>query len=181
MKLSKKVAGCKKCKLCLKGKNAVPGEGPLDAKIILVGEAPGREEDLTGRPFIGRSGKLLTKLLEEKAGIGRKKVFITSVVKHRPPGNRKPTAKETKACLPYLLRQIEIIKPKLIVLLGQTAFSAFFPKLKLKNLRGKFVILRQAQGKKDGRKFFITYHPAAGLRSTRAKKILEKDFKKLNI
>jgi uracil-DNA glycosylase len=166
-----KVGLCNKCSLKKGAHFSVPGEGPANAKIIAVGEAPGREEDLTGRPFIGRSGKLLTKLLE-LAGIKREKVFITSVAKHRPPNNRKPTKEEIKICLPYLLEQIKIINPKKIILLGQTAFSVFFPGEKLKNFRGKLI-------KKNGRDFFVAYHPAAGLRFQKMKKILEKDFRKL--
>jgi uracil-DNA glycosylase len=157
----------------------VPGEGPAKAKILFIGEAPGREEDLSGRPFVGRSGKFLTKLIES-AGLKREKCFISSVIKHRPPKNRKPKRGEISVCFPYLESQIKIIKPRIIVLLGQTAFSAFFPKEKLKDLRGEFVTLRQAQGdKKISRDFFITYHPAAGIRFVKMKKILEKDFKKL--
>ena len=171
-KINKKIKNCKKCILCRAAKNAVPGEGPFNAKIIAIGEAPGREEDLSGRPFVGRSGKFLTKLLEEDAGIKREKVFITSVAKHRPPDNRKPTKKEIETCLPYLLKQIEIINPKKIILMGQTAFSVFFPGEKLKDYRGKLI-------KKGLRDFFITYHPAAGIRFQKMKKILEKDFKQL--
>jgi uracil-DNA glycosylase len=189
-KLNREVKVCKKCPLYVGGKNSVPGEGPLNAKIMFIGEAPGKQESITGRPFVGRSGKLLTKLMES-AGIKREKVFITSVIKHRPPDNRKPTAKEIAACLPYLQKQIEIINPQKIVLLGQTAFSAFFaaPKLrgseggfsmKFKDMRGKFITPRLAQGdKKSAHSFFITYHPAAGLRFVKMKKILERDFQKL--
>lgn len=171
-KLNKELACCRKCFLYKRASKIVFGEGWVGAKIMFIGEAPGREEDLTGRPFVGRSGKLLTHLLESVVGFKREKVFITSVIKHRPPNNRKPEAREVEACLPFLLRQIEIIKPKVIVLLGQTAFGVFFRKEKLKDLRGNFI-------KKEGRIFFITYHPAAGLRFQKIKKILEKDFKKL--
>ena len=165
------MACCKKCFLQRGAKNIVLGEGPIPAKIMLIGEAPGREEDLTGRPFVGRSGKFLTELLE-RAGIKREKVFITSVIKHRPPANRKPTLEEINACIPYLEKQIKIINPKKIIILGGVAFKSFFPELELKNLRGEFI-------EKDGRQFFITYHPAAGIRFKKMKKILEKDFKKL--
>jgi uracil-DNA glycosylase len=158
---------------------AVPGEGPVNAKFMFVGEAPGREENLSGLPFIGRSGKFLTKLIES-ARLKRERCFISSIIKHRPPKNRKPKKEEISICFPYLENQIKIIKPEIIVLLGQTAFSAFFPKKTLKNFRGKFVTLRRAQGdKKITADFFITYHPAAGIRFVKMKKILEKDFKKL--
>jgi uracil-DNA glycosylase len=171
-KVFSEIEKCKNCPLCRKAKNAVPGEGPLNAKIMFIGEAPGREEDKTGRPFIGRSGRLLTKLIEEKSGLKREKVFITSVIKHRPPDNRKPTREEIVACLPYLEEQIKFINPKIIILLGQTAFSAFFLKQKLSDYRGKVAGLNR-------RKFFITYHPSAGLRFQKMKKILEKDFRKI--
>lgn len=138
---------------------------------MLVGEAPGKQEDKTGKPFVGRSGKLLTDLLKI-SGIDRQKVFITSVAKHRPPGNRKPTKKEIKRCFPLLLAQIEIINPKKIIILGQTAFSAFFPGKKLKDFRGKKI-------KESKREFFVTYHPAAGIRFQKMKKILITDFKKI--
>ena len=130
---------------------------------------------MTGRPFVGRSGKFLTKLIKA-AGLKREKVFITSVIKHRPPKNRKPKKEEISICFPYLENQIKIIKPKTIVLLGQTAFSVFFPGKKLKDFRGKCITLRQAQGKQE---FFVVYHPAAGIRFKKMKKIIEKDFRKL--
>jgi DNA polymerase len=167
-KLNKKIKRCKKCPLWKNTKNAVPGEGPTTARIMFVGEAPGREEDLSGRPFIGRAGKLLTQLME-KNGIKRERVFITSILKCRPPKNRQPAGEEIAACLPYLLEQIDIVNPQKVILLGGVAFSIFFPKQKLSDLRGRLI-------KKEGRQFFITYHPAAGLRFLKIKKILEKDF-----
>jgi len=185
-KLNSKIRNCKKCPLWKTRKNAVPGEGPTNAKIMILGQAPGAMEDKTGKPFVGRAGKFLNQLLE-LAKIKREKprtrinsvrgrIFITSPVKCFPPKNRKPTKKEVETCLPYLKRQIEIINPRKIILLGEIAFRLFFPNEKLKDFRGKWATLRQAQGKK---KFFVTYHPAAGLRFPKIKKILEKDFKKL--
>lgn len=176
-KLSQKIRNCKKCPLWKTRKNAVPGEGPVNAKIMILGMAPGVEEDKMGKPFIGRAGKFLNELLKI-ARIKREKIFITSPLKclPQPPINRKPTKKEIEACLPYLKKQIEIINPQKFILLGEVAFSIFFPKKKLKDFRGKWVTLRFPQGEK---KFFITYHPAAGLRFPKIKKILEKDFKKL--
>ncbi|MFH1036717.1 MAG: uracil-DNA glycosylase [Patescibacteria group bacterium] len=170
-KLNKEIRNCRKCLLYKERKNAVPGEGPANARIMAIGQAPGREEDRTGRPFIGRAGKLLTWLLEI-AGIKREKVFITSVAKCFPPGNRKPSEKEIAASLPYLKKQINIINPRRIILLGDVAFSVFFPGKKMGQFRGKIM-------KKDSRDFFISYHPAAGIRFVKFKKILEKDFKKL--
>jgi DNA polymerase len=170
-KLHLEIQKCKKCALWRTRKNTVPGEGPADAKVMVVGQAPGVEEDKTGRPFVGRAGKFLNQLLEI-AKIKRKKVFITSPIKCFPPKNRKPTKKEIKACLPYLKKQIEIINPKKFILLGETAFFVFFPEKKLKNFRGKFI-------KKNSKEYFITYHPAAGLRFPKIREILERDFKKI--
>jgi len=170
-RLNKKIRNCKKCILWKKRKNAVPGEGPMNARIMVIGQAPGAKEDETGRPFIGRAGQLLNQLLKI-AKIKREKVFITSPVKCFPPKNRKPTQKEIKACLPYLKEQIKIINPQKLILMGEVAFKIFFPKEKLKDFRGK-------QIKDNKKKYFITYHPAAGLRFLKIKKILEKDLKKI--
>ena len=174
-KLNQEIRNCKKCSLWKTRGKVVPGEGPINAKIMVLGQAPGFEESKTGRPFVGRAGKFLNKLLRI-AKIKREKIFITSPIKCFPPKNRKPTKKEIEVCLPYLKKQIEIINPQKFILLGEVAFSVFFPDKKLKDFRGKWVTLREAQGKK---KFFITYHPAAGLRFPKIKKILEKDFRKL--
>jgi len=172
-KLHSKIRVCKKCDLYRNG-NAVPGEGAADAKIIFIGEAPGRTEAETGRPFVGRAGRLLTELIES-IGLKRKGVFITSPVKHRPPGNRKPKQNEIDVCMPYLTKQIEIINPRVIVLLGSTAMYALLGKKigKITDMHGK--VIRQ-----DGIIYFPTFHPAAGLRSAKIKKKqLEQDFKKL--
>lgn len=172
-RINQEIRNCKKCNLWKLRKNTVPGEGPANAKIMIVGQAPGVEEDLTGRPFCGRAGKFLNHLLE-LAGIKRKEIFITSSLKclPQPPINRKPKKEEIKACLPYLKKQIEIINPQKFILLGEIAFSVFFPKKKLSDFRGNWV-------KKDETFYFLTYHPAAGLRFSKIKKILERDFKKL--
>lgn len=174
-KLNKEIKNCKKCPLWKTRKNTVPGEGPANAKIMVVGQAPGDKEDKTGRPFIGRAGKFLNKLLGI-SGVQREKVFVTSPIKCFPPKNRKPEKEEINSCLPYFKRQIEIIGPQKLILLGEVAFKIFFPDKKLKDFRGKWITLRQSQGKK---RFFITYHPAAGIRFLKMKKILEKDFKNL--
>lgn len=170
-KLHREIRSCKKCSLWKKRRNAVPGEGPTDAKIMIIGQAPGFEENETGRPFVGRAGQFLNQLLKT-AKIERKEVFITSPIKCFPPKNRKPTKKEIEACLPYLRQQIEIIEPQRFILLGEVAFKVFFPKKELKDFRGKFI-------KKDDKEFSVTYHPAAGIRFPKTRKILEKDFKKL--
>jgi len=118
--LNLQIYGCRKCRLWQEAKHGVPGEGPLNAKVMLVGQNPGADEDETGRPFVGRAGKFLTKVLDEN-GIKREDVFITNIVKHISPQNRKPYPDEVAACLPYLNTQISAIKPKIIVLLGASA------------------------------------------------------------
>jgi uracil-DNA glycosylase family 4 len=170
-KLHQEIKNCKKCPLWKLRKNAVPGEGPANAKIILLGQAPGATENLKGIPFCGRAGKFLDHLLKI-AEIERKKIFITSPIKCFPPKNRKPKKEEIKACLPYLKKQIEIINPKYFILLGEIAFSVFFPKEKLNKFRGKWI-------EKNGKFYFPTYHPAAGLRFPKIREILERDFKKI--
>jgi DNA polymerase len=118
--LNYQIYSCKKCRLWQGAKHGVPGEGPLTAKVMLIGQNPGAEEDETGRPFVGRSGKFLNKVLAAN-GLKREELFITSIAKHVSPKNRKPLPDEVKACLPYLTAQISFIKPKIIVLLGQSA------------------------------------------------------------
>lgn len=170
-KISNQIKKCKKCPLWKKRIKAVPGEGSVGAKIIIIGQAPGAEENKTGRPFVGRAGKFLSQLLKI-AKIERERVFITSALKCFPPQNRKPTKKEIKSCLPYLKKQIETINPRTLILLGEVAFKLFFPKKKLSDFRGKLI-------KQDGKEFFVVYHPAAGIRFQKFKKILERDFKRL--
>ncbi|MDD5145961.1 MAG: uracil-DNA glycosylase [Candidatus Pacebacteria bacterium] len=170
-KLNQEIRKCRSCGLGKDRKNTVPGEGPANAKIMVIGQAPGALEDKTGRPFVGRAGRFLDELLKI-AGIKREKVFITSIVKCFPPKNRKPSEEEIEKDLPYLKKQIEIINPEKFILLGELAFSVFFPGKKLKDFRGKWL-------KKDKKDYFISYHPAAGIRFVKFKKIIEKDFKKI--
>ena len=118
--LNYQIYGCRKCRLWQGAKHAVVGEGPLNAKVMIVGQNPGADEDETGRPYVGRAGKFLTKTLSEY-GIKREDVFITNIVKHVSPQNRKPFDDEVAYCLPYLTMQIRFIKPKIIVLLGASA------------------------------------------------------------
>lgn len=170
--LHKKIRICKKCELWKTRTNAVPGEGSSNAKVMFIGEAPGRVEDKTGRPFVGRAGKLLTELIESTT-LKRKDVFITSPIKCRPPRNRKPKQKEIDACMPYLQKQIEIINPKIIILLGNTAIKTILGKMDgINKIHGKAINRR-------GRIYFLTFHPAAGVRSTTKKEQLKKDFKKV--
>ena len=171
--LNEKIKKCKKCELWKMRNNVVPGEGPSNAKVMIIGQAPGVQEDKTGRPFVGPAGKFLNYLLG-LAGLNRKEIFITSPLKclPQPPINRKPKKKEIEACLPWLKKQIEIINPEIFILLGEIAFSVFFPDKKLKDFRGKWI-------ERKNKKFFVTYHPAAGIRFPKIRKVLEEDFKKL--
>lgn len=152
-------------------KNLVPGEGRLDAKVMLVGQAPGNNEEIQRRPFIGRSGKLLDSLLR-KAGFARAKVYITSVVQFFPPENRLPTTAEVQLCKGFLFRQIEIIKPKAVVLLGNLASSTVVGIGEVEKNHGKVL-------EKEGTKYLITYHPAAALRFPELSKVMEQDLSKL--
>ncbi len=155
--LEQMVRNCNLCDLGKVRKNTVFGEGSTSPILMLVGEAPGRQEDIEGRPFVGRSGELLTKMLRA-IGLERKEVFITSVIKCRPPRNRTPNKQEMEACLPYLLRQIDLLDPRLILCLGSTAAKALLKTERpLSRLRGSFHDL-------GGRKVLVTYHPAYLLR-----------------
>lgn len=171
--LSDGIRQCPKCPLCKSRKNAVPGEGPIPAKIFFLGEAPGKEEDIQGRPFVGRSGKYFEILLNNM-GLSRKEVYITSSVKCRPPKNRKPFPNELKICKEnWLNNQIALLNPKLIVLLG---------KVSLKQLLDRDDNLMEIHGKilqMDNRKCFVTFHPAAAMRFIKMRKEMLKDFKKL--
>lgn len=152
-------------------KNFVPGEGPLNARIMLVGQAPGRNEDVQRRPFVGRAGQLLDRLLRS-AKIKREEVYITSVVQFYPPENRPPTSGEVALCLPFLKEQIEIIKPKLIVLLGNIASEALLGISNISQAHGKLI-------EREDVSYFITFHPAAALRFPDIARQLEEDFKLL--
>ena len=121
--LSYQIYACKKCRLWQGAKHGVPGEGPLNAKVMLIGQNPGAHEDEVGRPFVGLSGRFLNKVLAEN-GLKREEFFVTSIVKHVSPKNRKPLPGEVAACLPYLIEQIRFIRPKIIVLLGASAKEA---------------------------------------------------------
>ena len=147
----------------------VPGAGNADADIIFIGEAPGAKEDLTGLPFVGASGKFLDQLLAE-IGMVRDDVFITSIVKYRPPSNRDPSRSELDESLPYLRRQIEIIEPKLIVFLGRHSMNCFLPGLKISECHGQLI-------EQDGRNFLPLYHPAAALYNGSLRQSLIEDFK----
>lgn len=173
--IKKRMAADKRLPLRLTAKNLVFGEGSLSPKIYFMGEAPGRNEDETGRPFIGRAGKLLTELIES-LGIKRSDVYISSVVRYRPPQNRYPKPSEVKAHEKYVNQELELIKPKLIVPLGRLALTKFLPDQTITNSHGK---LFNTKWNELSLKIFPVYHPAAGLRNPAFKKALVKDFKTL--
>jgi len=163
------IGSCTACPLHRGRKLAVPGEGNPASGIFLLGEAPGREEDIQGRPFVGRAGKFLDLALEE-AGLSREDVFITSVVKCRPENNRKPKKGEVETCMPYTYRQIRVIKPRVIVPLGNVALEALTGKRGISRLRGKPI---------PGERVLLpTYHPAAVLRNRNLWDYLVEDLKK---
>ena len=168
--ISKKIMFCKKCRLWERRTHAVPGEGNPKAKLMFVGEAPGKREDELGRPFCGRAGEFLDELLA-KAGIKREDIFITSVIKCRPPNNRAPKNDEIKACRHYLEKQIELINPKTIILLGEVALNALLSMKRISDHHGKII-------KKD-RIYIPMFHPAAGMRFPKTRMEMENDFKKL--
>ena len=152
------IAACQKCKLCEGRINTVPGEGSATARLVVIGEGPGRTEDETGRPFVGRAGELLTKILEA-IKLPREQVFICNIVKCRPPENRLPQYDEIAACLPFLYRQIELVKPNVILAMGGTAAQSL---LKTKQSLGS---LRNQIHRFRGIPVVVTYHPAALLRN----------------
>jgi len=154
--LQKEILGCTKCRLAESRTQAVPGVGPQNTQLVIIGEAPGRQEDLQGEPFVGAAGQLLTKMLEN-AGIKRKTVFITNTVKCRPPENRQPFADEREACYPYLLRQLDLIQPKVIALVGRVpAETILETNIRMGTMHGKTM-------ERLGRTYFVMFHPAAGL------------------
>ncbi len=167
---------CRKCDLHKSRTQVVPGDGNPYSPVVFVGEAPGEEEDRQGRPFVGRAGQLLNRLIKEVLGMEREEVYITNVCKCRPPGNRKPTPIEMRACSPYLRKEIEIIKPRVICCLGATAGEGVLGKsLKITKVRGQVF----PYPFNPRIKVFLTYHPAYVLRNPREESTLVKDFERL--
>ncbi|NPV92569.1 MAG: uracil-DNA glycosylase [Firmicutes bacterium] len=163
---------CQRCGLAAGRNSVVFGEGNPRARIMLVGEGPGRNEDETGRPFVGQAGQLLDKILES-VGFKREEVFIANVVKCRPPGNRLPTPEESLACRPFLDAQIRLIDPWIIICLGALSTQSLIdPKGRITTLRGQWI-------KKDGFWLTPTYHPAALLRDLSKKRPVWEDFKEI--
>jgi DNA polymerase len=154
----------------------VPGEGPATAEVIFIGEAPGAQEAVDRRPFVGRSGKLFRKVLEEESGIQPSQVYISNIVKVRPPDNRDPNIEELEAYKEYLDEEIKILAPKLIVTLGRFSMAKFLPSVKISQVHGR---LHKVQY--EGSTYYILpmYHPAAALRATKTKNAFIEDFKKI--
>jgi uracil-DNA glycosylase len=176
--VSKIDSNIKKCTLCLlhEGRTkSVPGDGPIhNLDVMIVGEAPGRNEDLAGKPFVGSGGKLLDSILKE-AGLNRSEVYVTNIVKCRPPKNRKPKNDEIEMCTSnYLENQIDLLKPKLICTLGATALHYFTGETHMGESHGKLV-----RSKRNGYAIFPTYHPAAIFRSRPLKEVLQKDVRRI--
>jgi len=165
------VAVCTKCNLCKTRTKAVPGEGSVNAKILFIGEGPGFHEDRQARPFVGPAGQFLDELLGS-INLKRTDVFITNVVKCRPPGNRDPLPEEIAACDGYLDRQIAALKPQVIVTLGRYSMGKFFSNEKISSIHGR-------ARKKDGYICIAMYHPAAGLHQASLKDVIREDFKKI--
>jgi len=175
LSLKEEILNCQKCPLYRERKNAVPGEGNSEAELMFVGEAPGRDEDVQGNPFVGKAGQLLTKIINAM-NFQRKDVFITNVVKCRPPNNRTPYRKEMELCQPYLLEQIDMIKPRVIVALGKVATDFFINSdLSMSRLRGSFFEYKNIL-------LMPTFHPSYLIRNEanrEIKKMVWEDMKKV--
>ena len=167
------VTQCQQCILGQGRTNAVPGEGPADATIMFIGEGPGFHEDRLGRPFVGAAGKFLEELLEE-IDMSRSEVYITNVVKCRPPGNRDPKPEEILACKAYLDRQMELIRPRLVVTLGRFSMQRYFPGASISRIHG--------QPKRMGNViYYPMFHPAAALHQPRWRSVVEEDMLRIPV
>ncbi len=166
-----------KCKLKKTATQAVFGDGNANTDIIFIGEAPGKKEDETGKPFVGAAGKFLAEML---AGIGMKRedIYITNIVKYRPPNNRDPEPSEKEACNLWLINELKIINPKLIVFLGRHSMTRFFPDEKISEIHGKLLIKNIPELEKK-QAFLPLYHPAAALYNGGMRETLIKDFNKI--
>lgn len=171
-RVAEEVRACKRCGLCEQRIQAVPGDGNRRAKLMFIGEGPGEEEDKQGLPFVGPAGKLLTQMIRAM-GLERSEVFITNVVKCRPPGNRTPRPSEIAACLPYLVRQVRLIRPEVIVTLGRPAVSGL---LGTDEAMGR---LRGRWREYEGARVLPTYHPAYLLRAPGQKGLVWSDLKEV--
>jgi len=169
--LHQEIAACQRCQLYKYRTRAVPGEGAENAEIMFIGEAPGWHEDQQGRPFVGPAGQFLNELLAS-IGLRREQVYITNVVKGRPPQNRDPLPDEIRACRIWLDRQIELIRPKMIVTLGRYSMALFFPGKSISKIHGT------AQ-KRDNIIYYAMYHPAAALHQQSLRQAIEADMLKI--
>lgn len=167
--LAAEIAQCTKCLLHRGRTKAVPGEGPENANLMFIGEAPGFHEDQQGRPFVGAAGKFLEELVES-IGLTREDVYIANVIKCRPPGNRDPLPDEIEACQPFLDRQIELIQPKIVVTLGRFSMARAFPKARISRIHGQ-------PRKVGGIVYYPMYHPAAALHQPSLRRIIEEDMR----
>jgi len=174
--LRDKITSCDYCQLGRSRTRVVPGEGNPRADIMFIGEAPGRQEELEGRPFVGAAGRLLNHLLED-INLKREEVFITNIVKCRPPQNRDPLPEEIESCRKWLDEQIKSVKPKLIVLLGRHALNRFLPYVKISKVHGQ--VFKEKLPGIGMFLFFPVYHPAAALYNKNLQKTLEEDVKKI--
>jgi uracil-DNA glycosylase family 4 len=169
--VDEQVRVCTDCKLHLSRKNAVPGEGPSGAALMFIGEGPGFHENEQGRPFVGAAGHFLEELLAS-IGLTREQVYITNIVKCRPPGNRDPQMPEITACSNYLERQIEAINPRVIVTLGRFSMARFMPEARISTVHGRARTI-------NGRVVVPMYHPAAALHQPALRRVVEEDFSRL--
>ncbi len=169
--LYQEIRVCQKCILAQGRTHAVPGEGPEDAEIMFIGEGPGFHEDRQGRPFVGAAGNFLNELLAE-IDLARENVYITNVVKCRPPGNRDPQPEEIEACRPYLDQQIDLLRPRLVVTLGRFSMQRYFPGASISRIHG--------QPKRVGSViYYPMFHPAAALHQPRWRTLVEEDMLKI--
>ncbi len=175
-KLNLEMLACTKCALRPGCKQVVPGAGSADAEILFIGEAPGQKEDETGEPFVGAAGKFLNEMLAS-IKLKREDVYIANVVKCRPPQNRDPLPEEVATCWPWLLAQINIIRPKLIVTLGRHSMERFLPNFKISQIHGK--AMRREIPELGRQVFYTLYHPAAALYNGSMREVLAKDFKRI--
>lgn len=166
-----RVRSCQACTLARTRTNAVPGEGPLDAEVMCIGEAPGQNEDRQGRPFVGAAGKFLEECIA-RAGFEREQVYICNVLKCRPPNNRDPLPSEIEACSPFLEEQMRLVNPLVIVTLGRYSMARFFPDRTISRIHGRWKEV-------DGRFFVPMYHPAAALHQASLRETILDDFANL--
>jgi len=169
--LYKEITVCQRCELAKSRTQTVPGEGPENAEIMFIGEAPGFHEDRQGRPFVGAAGKFLEELLAS-IGLTREDVYIGNIIKCRPPGNRDPLADEIAACKPFLDKQIELIQPKLIVTLGRFSMARYFPNAQITRIHGQ-------PRRIGGRIYYPMFHPAAALHQPKWRSVVKEDMLKI--